>query len=61
MKLEQRSGEVVAEILAAADRLKADMIVMPTEGAKGIVEMLRGSTTQQVLRRAPCPVLAVPA
>ena len=61
MKIEQQSGEVVAEILAAADRLKADMIVMPTEGAKGIVEMLRGSTTQQVLRRAPCPVLAVPA
>jgi len=61
MKIEHKSGEVVAEILAAADRLKADMIVMPTEGAKGLVEMLRGSTTQQVLRRAPCPVLAVPA
>lgn len=61
MKLEQRSGDVVTEILAAADRLNADLIVMPTAGAKGFVEMFRGSTTQQVLRRAPCPVLAVPA
>ncbi len=61
MKLEQSSGEVVAEILAAEARLNADIIVMPTAGAKGFVEMLRGSTTQQVLRRVQCPVLAVPA
>lgn len=61
MTIEQRSGEVVTEILAHADRLKADLIVMPTAGAKGLAEMLRGSTTQQVLRRASCPVLAVPA
>jgi len=60
-KIEQQSGEVVAEILAAAERLKADMIVMPIEDAKGLVEMLSGRTTQQVLRRAPCPVLAAPA
>jgi nucleotide-binding universal stress UspA family protein len=61
MRIEQRSGDVVAEILAHADHIKADLIVMPTAGAKGLVEMLRGSTTQQVLRRASCPVLAVPA
>jgi len=60
MKLEQRTGDVVTEILAAADRHSADLIVMPTEGAKGFIEMFSGSTTQQVLRRAPCPVLAVP-
>jgi nucleotide-binding universal stress UspA family protein len=61
MKIEQRSGNAVTEILSAANLLDADMIVMPTAGAKGFVEMFRGGTTQQVLRRAPCPVLAVPA
>jgi nucleotide-binding universal stress UspA family protein len=61
MKIEHQSGDVVTEIIAAANRLNADMIVMPTAGAKGFFEMFRGSTTQQVLRRAPCPVLAVPA
>ena len=56
-----RSGAVVDEIAAAAAELSADLIVMATEGSKGILDALRGSVTEQVLRRAPCPVLAVPA
>jgi nucleotide-binding universal stress UspA family protein len=51
----------VAEILAVAERVQADVIVMPTAGERGLLEMLAGSTTQQVVRRARCPVLAVPA
>ncbi len=58
---EQVDGEVVAEILRAAQRLKSDLIVMPTAGHQTFLEMLRGSTTEQVLRQARCPVLAVPA
>ena len=34
---------------------------MATEGRKGIFGMLRGSVTEQVLRGAACPLLAVPA
>jgi nucleotide-binding universal stress UspA family protein len=34
---------------------------MATEGHEGILDALRGSVTEQVVRRAPCPVLAVPA
>jgi nucleotide-binding universal stress UspA family protein len=51
----------VATILDAVEDTQADLIVMPTAGKKGLLEMLSGSTTQQVVRRAPCPVLAVPA
>jgi nucleotide-binding universal stress UspA family protein len=58
---EQRTGPVVEEILGAAERVKADIIVMPTAGEQGLIEMVRGSTTDLVLRRARCPVLAVPA
>jgi nucleotide-binding universal stress UspA family protein len=34
---------------------------MPTAGREGVFDALRGSTTERVLRRAPCPLLAVPA
>ena len=56
-----RKGEVVTEILAAADQLDADLLVMATKGHQGFLDVLRGSTTEQVLRRVSCPVLAVPA
>jgi len=58
---ECRPGDPVEEIVAAADRLRASLVVMPTAGRHGVFEALRGSTTERVLRRASCPVLAVPA
>lgn len=54
-------GRIVDGILAAADTLPADLIVMVTSGREGLRETLRGSTTEQVLRRAGCPLLTVPA
>jgi nucleotide-binding universal stress UspA family protein len=57
----QRDGDPVDEIAAAAELVRADLIVMPTEGRHGVFDALRGSTTERVLRRARCPVLAVPA
>jgi nucleotide-binding universal stress UspA family protein len=56
-----RSGDVVDEILAAAAECQADLIAMATAGHQGFLDALRGSTTERVLRHAPCPVLAVPA
>lgn len=58
---EHRQGEPVAQILSAADAHVADLIVMATAGHDGVLDALRGSTTEKVLRRAPCPLLAVPA
>jgi hypothetical protein len=34
---------------------------MPTAGHQGFLDVLRGSTSERVLRHAPCPVLSIPA
>ena len=56
-EVEVMKGPVVETILHEARR--ADMIAMPTAGHQGFLDALRGSTTEQVLRKAPCPVLAI--
>ncbi len=60
-QVELASGPVVETILEAADSALVDMIAMPTAGHQGILDALRGSTTEQVLRRAAYPLLALPA
>jgi nucleotide-binding universal stress UspA family protein len=57
----QRDGDPLEQIEAAAESVRADLIVMATHGRHGVFDALRGSTTEQVVRRASCPVLAVPA
>ena len=52
------SSEVV---LAEAERLSADLIVMGTRGLTGLDHVLLGSTAERVVRRAHCPVLTVSA
>jgi nucleotide-binding universal stress UspA family protein len=54
-------GRPAAEIVKAARRLSADLIVLGTHGRSGAAKVFFGSTTAQVLRHAPAPVLAVPA
>jgi nucleotide-binding universal stress UspA family protein len=56
-----RAGDVVEEILGAAAECEAGLIAMATAGHHGFLDALRGSTTERVLRHAPCPVLAVSA
>ncbi|MCH9672829.1 MAG: universal stress protein [Gammaproteobacteria bacterium] len=53
-------GDVVEAIIRTAGEDNADLIVMATQGHDGFLDALRGSTTDRVVRRAPCPVLAVP-
>ncbi len=55
-----RAGDPVEEIEKAARIHKADVVVMPTTGRHGILDALRGSVTERVLRRLSCPLLAVP-
>jgi len=38
----------------------ADLIAMGTQGHDSLMDTLRGSTTERVMRRAACPLLAVP-
>jgi len=47
------------EITRYAGDNKIDLIVLGTHGRKGIDRMLFGSTAEQVVRNAPCPVLSV--
>ncbi|MBI5910885.1 MAG: universal stress protein [Betaproteobacteria bacterium] len=55
-----RHGDVVESIIDAANEWQPDLIGMPTAGHHGFLDALRGSTTERVLRQAPCPLLAVP-
>ena len=53
------SGIPFLEIVRYAQKNCADIIVMGSQGRTGLAHMFLGSTTEKVLRKAPCPVLAV--
>ena len=55
-----RDGDVVSTILEVANERGADLIVMPTAGRDSLVDTLRGTVTERVLRDAKRPLLAVP-
>jgi len=46
-------------ILSFAQARKTDLIVMGTHGRRGFDRLMLGSTTDRVMRRATCPVLAI--
>jgi nucleotide-binding universal stress UspA family protein len=52
-------GAPAATILAEAEAERADLIVVGTHGRRGLSHVLLGSVAEAVIRRAPCPVLAV--
>ena len=54
-------GRAYREVIRVADEQKADLIVMGSQGRGGVELALFGSTTQQVIRTAHCPVLIVRA
>ena len=56
-----RTGNPVKEILEVAHQQHADVLAMVTEGSHGFLDMLRGTTTEQVLHEAECPILSIPA
>ena len=52
-------GKAYREILSVATEENADLIVMGVHGRNALDLMLFGSTTNQVVRRAVCPVLTL--
>jgi nucleotide-binding universal stress UspA family protein len=52
-------GEPVSEILQIAAETHAGLIVMGTHGQTGLRHLLMGSVAEQVVRKAPCPVLTL--
>jgi nucleotide-binding universal stress UspA family protein len=52
-------GVAFAEIVRIARDEEIGLIVIATHGLSGIAHLLLGSTTEKVVRKAPCPVLTV--
>lgn len=61
VKIERRVEEGLAAntILAVAEETRCDLIVLGTHGRTGLSRLLMGSVAEQVVRKAPCPVLTV--
>lgn len=55
-----RHGDAWTEIIAAADEIGADLIVMGTHGYRGVSRFFLGSVADKVVRSSPIPVLIVP-
>jgi universal stress protein A len=54
-----RVGDAAKSILAAAEEVGAELIVMATHGRTGLSHFFLGSVAEQVVREASCPVLTI--
>jgi nucleotide-binding universal stress UspA family protein len=52
-------GTATGEIVGFAEQQGIDLIVMSSHGRTGLRRLLMGSTAENVMRQAPCPVLIV--
>jgi nucleotide-binding universal stress UspA family protein len=52
-------GDAATEIVGLAEAMNCDVIFMGTHGRTGLSRVLMGSVAEQVLRKAPCPVVTV--
>jgi universal stress protein A len=53
------TGDARDGILDAAKQCSADLIVVGSHGRRGVKRLVLGSVAEDVVRRAPCPVLVV--
>ena len=53
------SGSLIDELVAHADELAADLLVLGFGGAGLMRQMLLGSTAERMLTKLPCPILVV--
>jgi nucleotide-binding universal stress UspA family protein len=54
-----RMGAVAEEIVACADELEVDLIIVGSRRLRGIKRALAGSVSESVFRHARCPVMVV--
>ena len=54
------SGFAAGSIVEAARKVRASYIVLGSHGHTAFYDLLVGSTTHAVLKKAPCPVVVVP-
>lgn len=51
-------GSIVEEIASEAKKTGCDLVIIPTHARHGMSHFLYGSTAEQILRYAPCPVMS---
>ena len=56
-----QQGYPAAFVLAAAEQVGADYIVLGSHGHTAFYDLVLGGTASGVLRHAPCPIVVVPA
>lgn len=52
-------GDPATEIVNFADEKEIDLIVIGSQGKKGLEKMVFGSTAEKVVKKSNCPVLCV--
>jgi len=55
------NGFAAGNIIEAARKTRAAYIVLGSHGHTAVYDLLVGSTTHAVIKKAPCPVVIVPA
>ena len=60
-KLIVQPGEARDAILETVASVRPDLIVIGSHGRRGVSRFVLGSVAEEVVRRAPCPVLVVRA
>lgn len=58
-ELEVREGDPWREVVAAAEEMEADLVVIGTHGRGGFDRYILGSVAEKLVRRLPCSVLTV--
>ena len=53
-------GTPEKSIIDTAKTEEADLIIMATRGMSGLSRIVLGSVTENVIRNAPCPIIAIP-
>ncbi len=56
---EIKLGNPFGHIFSSIESHNIDFVIMGTKGASGLSEILIGSNTEKVVRKAKCPVLAI--
>jgi uncharacterized protein (DUF2267 family)/nucleotide-binding universal stress UspA family protein len=52
-------GSAAPEIVRVSGEIEPDLIILGTHGRTGLRRVVMGSVAEEVIRRAPCPVLTI--
>ncbi len=54
-------GPIIDKLLLEIDRLDIDLVIIGSHAPSFLRDLFFGSTTKEVMRKAPCPVLVLPS